>query len=152
MIGVQIIALKFIVECNTFNVISACAPCIELEKHLKIKFWEELEGLLNSEYTTGRKDFSRGDLNSKDDNWTQVRWPGGVKSRNSESAGNWQPWRDFMTRMKVWFCHGNRGDYGLGEINVDGKSILFFFVSRAFNLIITNTSFRKKNSILSYHI
>lgn len=74
MIGVQIIALKFIVECNTFNVISACAPCIELEKHLKIKFWEELEGLLNSEYTTGRKDFSRGDLNSKDDNWTQARW------------------------------------------------------------------------------
>jgi len=33
----------------------------------------------------------------------------GVKSRNSRSVGNWQSWRDFVTRMKVWFCHWDCG-------------------------------------------
>jgi len=34
------------VEQDTFNVISAYAPQVGLEAHLKVKFWEELEGLI----------------------------------------------------------------------------------------------------------
>jgi len=45
-IGDRIIALKFVVELDTFNVISAYAPQVGLEEHLKVKFWEELEGLI----------------------------------------------------------------------------------------------------------
>jgi len=45
-IGDLIIALKFVVELDTFNVISAYATQVGLEEHLKVKFWEELEGLI----------------------------------------------------------------------------------------------------------
>lgn len=39
-------ALKFIVEHDTFNVISAYTTQIGLGEHLKINFWEDLEGSL----------------------------------------------------------------------------------------------------------
>jgi len=61
-IGDQIIALKFVVELDTFNVISAYAPQVGLEKHLKVKFWEELEGLIQ-DIPLGEKIFLGGDLN-----------------------------------------------------------------------------------------
>jgi len=40
----RIIALKFVVQQDTFNVISAYAPQphVRIEEHLKVKFWEEL--------------------------------------------------------------------------------------------------------------
>jgi len=46
-IGDRIIALKFVVEQDIFNVTSAYAPQVGLEEHLKVKFWEELEGLIH---------------------------------------------------------------------------------------------------------
>ena len=62
-IGDRIIALKFVVEQNTFNVISAYAPPqVGLEEHLKVKFWEELEGLIQ-DIPLGEKIFLGGDLN-----------------------------------------------------------------------------------------
>lgn len=45
-VGDRIVALKLVVKQDTFNVISAYAPQIGLEEHLKVKFWEDLEGLL----------------------------------------------------------------------------------------------------------
>jgi len=61
-IGDQIIALKFVVELDAFNVISAYAPQVGLEEHLKVKFWEELEGLIQ-DIPLGEKIFLGGDLN-----------------------------------------------------------------------------------------
>jgi len=62
-IGDRIIALKFVVEQDTFNVISAYAPPqVGLEEHLKVKFWEELEGLIQ-DIPLGEKIFLGGDLN-----------------------------------------------------------------------------------------
>lgn len=43
----QIIALKLVVERDTFNVISAYTPYIGLAKHLKVKIWADFEGLLH---------------------------------------------------------------------------------------------------------
>lgn len=45
-VGDRIIALNFVVEQDTFNVISAYTPQVGLAENLKVKFWEELEGLL----------------------------------------------------------------------------------------------------------
>jgi len=50
------------VEQDTFNVISAYAPQVGLEAHLKVKFWEELEGLIQ-DIPLGEKIFLWGDLN-----------------------------------------------------------------------------------------
>jgi len=50
------------VEQDTFNVISAYAPQVGLEEHLKIKFWEDLEGLIQ-DIPLGEKIFLGGDLN-----------------------------------------------------------------------------------------
>jgi len=61
-IGDRIIALKIVVEQDTFNVISAYAPQVGLEAHLKVKFWEELEGLIQ-DIPLGEKIFLGGDLN-----------------------------------------------------------------------------------------
>ena len=61
-IGDRIIALKCVVEQDTFNVISAYAPQVGLEEHLKVKFWEELEGLIQ-DIPLGEKIFLGGDLN-----------------------------------------------------------------------------------------
>lgn len=45
-VGDRIIALKFVVEQDTFNVISGYAPQVRLVEHLKVKFWKDFEGLL----------------------------------------------------------------------------------------------------------
>ena len=58
----HIIALKIVVGQETFNVISAYAPQVGLEAHLKVKFWEELEGLIQ-DIPLGEKIFLGGDLN-----------------------------------------------------------------------------------------
>jgi len=42
------IALKFVVEQDTFNVIRAYAPWVGIEECLKVKFWEELEGFIQN--------------------------------------------------------------------------------------------------------
>ena len=49
-------------EQDIFNVISAYAPQVGLEEHLKVKFWEELEGLIQ-DIPLGEKIFLGGDLN-----------------------------------------------------------------------------------------
>jgi len=61
-IGDRIIALKFVVEQDTFNVISAYAPQVGLEEHVKVKFWEKLEGLIQ-DIPLGEKVFLGEDLN-----------------------------------------------------------------------------------------
>ena len=61
-IGDQIIVLKLVVEQDTFNVISTYAPRVGLQEHLKVKFWEELEGLIQ-DIPLGEKIFLGGDLN-----------------------------------------------------------------------------------------
>lgn len=42
----RIIVLKFVVKQDTFNVISTYVLQVTLEVHLKVKFWDDLEGLL----------------------------------------------------------------------------------------------------------
>lgn len=44
-VGDPIIAVKVVVEQDTFKVISACAPSVELAENFKVKFWEDLEVL-----------------------------------------------------------------------------------------------------------
>ena len=46
-LGDWIITLKFVVEQDTFNVISAYAPQVGLAEHFKVKFWEDLEGFVD---------------------------------------------------------------------------------------------------------
>lgn len=46
-IGDIIIALKFVVNQDTFNVISTYIPQVGLAKYHKIKFWEDFEDLLH---------------------------------------------------------------------------------------------------------
>ena len=45
-VGDRIIALKLVVGQDTFNVISGYAPQVGLAEHFKVKFWEDLEGVL----------------------------------------------------------------------------------------------------------
>ena len=45
-VGDRIIALKFVVGQDTFNVISGYAPQVGLAEHLKVKFWEDSKGVL----------------------------------------------------------------------------------------------------------
>ena len=58
----RIISLRIIVGRDTINVISAYAPQVGTETHLKEKFWEDLEGLIQSIPLT-EKIFIGGDLN-----------------------------------------------------------------------------------------
>uniref|UniRef100_A0A0R0H209 Endonuclease/exonuclease/phosphatase domain-containing protein n=1 Tax=Glycine max TaxID=3847 RepID=A0A0R0H209_SOYBN len=61
-VGDRIIALKLIVGQDTFNVISGYAPQVGLAEHFKVKFWEDLEGVLQ-DIPQGEKVFLGGDLN-----------------------------------------------------------------------------------------
>ena len=49
-------------EQDTFNIISAYAPHVGPEEHLKVKFWEDLEGLLK-DTPQGEKLFLGRDIN-----------------------------------------------------------------------------------------
>lgn len=42
-VGDWIKSLKFVVEQDTFNVISAYVHLVELVEHHKVRFWEDLE-------------------------------------------------------------------------------------------------------------
>ncbi|WP_288831208.1 hypothetical protein [uncultured Paraburkholderia sp.] len=44
----RIIALKIIIGNETINIISAYAPQIGLDESIKIKFWEDLEALIQT--------------------------------------------------------------------------------------------------------
>ncbi|KAH1206126.1 Craniofacial development protein 2 [Glycine max] len=61
-VGDRIIALKLVVGQDTFNVISRYAPQVGLAEHFKVKFWEDLEGVLQ-DIPQGEKVFLGGDLN-----------------------------------------------------------------------------------------
>ena len=61
-IGDRIIALKLVVDREIFNVISAYAPQVGLEEQYKIKFWEDLEDLIQG-ISLGEKILLGGDLN-----------------------------------------------------------------------------------------
>ncbi|KAH1225701.1 Craniofacial development protein 2 [Glycine max] len=61
-VGDRIIALKLVVGQDTFNVISVYAPQVGLAEHFKVKFWEDLEGVLQ-DIPQGEKVFLGGDLN-----------------------------------------------------------------------------------------
>ncbi|RZC13747.1 DExH-box ATP-dependent RNA helicase DExH10 [Glycine soja] len=61
-IGDRIIVLKLVVGQDTFNVISGYAPQVGLAEHFKVKFWEDLEGVLQ-DIPQGEKVFLGGDLN-----------------------------------------------------------------------------------------
>ncbi|KAH1204248.1 3-isopropylmalate dehydratase large subunit, chloroplastic [Glycine max] len=61
-VGDRIIALKLVVGQDTFNVISGYAPQVGLAEHFKVKFWEDLEGVLQ-DIPQGEKVFLGGDLN-----------------------------------------------------------------------------------------
>jgi hypothetical protein len=50
------------VEQDTFNVISVYATRVGLEEHMKVKFWEDLEGLIQ-EIMLGKYIFLKGGLN-----------------------------------------------------------------------------------------
>ncbi|KAL5128566.1 Craniofacial development protein 2 [Glycine soja] len=58
----RIIVLKLVVGQDTFNVISGYAPQVGLAEHFKVKFWEDLEGVLQ-DIPQGEKVFLGGDLN-----------------------------------------------------------------------------------------
>ncbi|KAH1254809.1 Craniofacial development protein 2 [Glycine max] len=58
----RIIALKLVVGQDTFNVISGYAPQVGLAEHFKVKFSEDLEGVLQ-DIPQGEKVFLGGDLN-----------------------------------------------------------------------------------------
>ncbi|KAH1262515.1 Craniofacial development protein 2 [Glycine max] len=60
--GDRIIVLKLVVGQDTFNVISGYAPQVGLAEHFKVKFWEDLEGVLQ-DIPQGEKVFLGGDLN-----------------------------------------------------------------------------------------
>ncbi|RZB81212.1 LINE-1 retrotransposable element ORF2 protein isoform B [Glycine soja] len=61
-VGDRIIALKLVVGQDTFNVISGYAPQVGLAEHFKVKFWEDLERVLQ-DIPQGEKVFLGGDLN-----------------------------------------------------------------------------------------
>ncbi|KAH1193601.1 Craniofacial development protein 2 [Glycine max] len=61
-VGDRIIVLKLVVGHDTFNVISGYAPQVGLAEHFKVKFWEDLEGVLQ-DIPQGEKVFLGGDLN-----------------------------------------------------------------------------------------
>ncbi|KAL5137686.1 Craniofacial development protein 2 [Glycine soja] len=61
-VGDRIIVLKLVVGQDTFNVISGYAPQVGLAEHFKVKFWEDLEGVLQ-DILQGEKVFLGGDLN-----------------------------------------------------------------------------------------
>ncbi|KAL5146330.1 Craniofacial development protein 2 [Glycine soja] len=61
-VGDRIIALKLVVGQDTFNVISGYAPQFGLAEHFKVKFWKDLEGVLQ-DIPQGEKVFLGGDLN-----------------------------------------------------------------------------------------
>ncbi|KAL5168862.1 DnaJ subfamily C member 7 [Glycine soja] len=61
-VGDRIITLKLVVGQDTFNVISGYAPQVGLAEHFKVKFWEDLEGVLQ-DIPQGEKFFLGGDLN-----------------------------------------------------------------------------------------
>ena len=69
-VGDRIIALKFVVGQDTFNVICGYTPRVGLAEHLKVKFWEDLEGLLQ-DIPQGEKIFLGGDLNGHVGNVTR---------------------------------------------------------------------------------
>ncbi|KAM7489846.1 hypothetical protein LguiB_027330 [Lonicera macranthoides] len=86
-VGDRILALKFVVEQDTFNVISAYAPQVGCEEHLKIKFWEDLEGLIQ-DIPLREKIFLGGDLNghvgSSSENYRGVHGGYGIGVVNTE--------------------------------------------------------------------
>ncbi len=86
-VGDRIIALKFVVEQDTFNVISAYAPQVGLEEHIKVKFWEDLEGLIQ-DIPLGEKIFLGGDLNghvgSTSEGYESVHGGFGIGEVNAE--------------------------------------------------------------------
>ncbi|KAH1261328.1 Craniofacial development protein 2 [Glycine max] len=61
-VGDRIIVLKLVVGQDTFNVISGYAPQVGLVEHFKVKFREDLEGVLQ-DIPQGEKVFLGGDLN-----------------------------------------------------------------------------------------
>ncbi|KAL5166906.1 Craniofacial development protein 2 [Glycine soja] len=61
-VGDRIIVLKLVVGQDTFNVISGYAPQVGLAEHFKVKFWKDLEGVLQ-DIPQGEKVFLGGDLN-----------------------------------------------------------------------------------------
>ncbi|KAL5130891.1 Craniofacial development protein 2 [Glycine soja] len=61
-VGDRIIVLKLVVGQDTFNVISGYAPQVGLAEHFKVKFWEDLEGVLQ-DIPQGEKVFLGRDLN-----------------------------------------------------------------------------------------
>ncbi|KAH1214111.1 Craniofacial development protein 2 [Glycine max] len=61
-VGDRIIVLKLVVGQDTFNVISGYAPQVGLAEHFKVKFWEDLKGVLQ-DIPQGEKVFLGGDLN-----------------------------------------------------------------------------------------
>lgn len=90
-IGDRIISLKFIVEQDTLNVISAYAPQVGLEKHLKVKFWEELEGLIQ-DIPSGGKIFvgwdSHGHVESVSRGFEGLHWEYGLGDINAVEKSN----------------------------------------------------------------
>jgi hypothetical protein len=88
--GNMIILVKLFVEDLVFNVISAYAPQIGLNKSVKMQFWEELDALVSS-VPISEKLFIGGDLNGHVGS-TRVGFDGvhgGFRygSRNQEGEG-----------------------------------------------------------------
>ncbi|KAH1190117.1 Craniofacial development protein 2 [Glycine max] len=101
-VGDRIIALKLVVGHDTFNVISGYAPHVGLAEHFKVKFWEDLEGVLQ-DIPQGEKVFLGGDLNghvgSVDRGFEGVHGGFGLGEMNGEGDVNhriqagWMKWR-----------------------------------------------------------
>ena len=61
-VGDRIISIKLVVEGGAFHVISAYAPQVGSDEQYKIRFWEDLESLVQG-IPLGDKIFLGGDLN-----------------------------------------------------------------------------------------
>lgn len=85
--GDRIIALKIIIGNKTMNVISAYAPQIGLDESIKIKFWKDLENLIQ-EIPQSEKVIIGGDLNGHigqdNEDYDRIHGGYGFGSQNKE--------------------------------------------------------------------
>ncbi|KAK9127965.1 hypothetical protein Syun_016762 [Stephania yunnanensis] len=110
--GDRLILVKLIIGDEKINILSAYAPQVGLSENIKHKFWDDMDGFMQS-IPLDEKVFIGGDLN------------GHVGVSN-----------DGFERVHGGFGYGNR--------NEEGESILEF--SSAYDLVLANTSFRKRES------
>lgn len=92
-LGDRIIALKFVAERDTFNVISAYASQLRLEEHYEVKLWGDLEGLVQG-VPLGEKMW---EANTEDK--TILDFPLAFKFTITNTC--FQKWRNILSHIEV---------------------------------------------------